>query len=101
VRKTVKWRKEEEEKLQKSKARELKAAATLYKKKMAREAKALRQIAKVQHEQERKAKADELATAHMLKKQQCEAATPQKSHNTLNTGKQAASQNAALESTKK
>jgi hypothetical protein len=58
VRKTVKRRKEEEEKLQKSKAREFKAVTILYKKKMAEEAKALRQIAKVWHEKERKAKAD-------------------------------------------
>jgi hypothetical protein len=58
VRKTVKRREEEKEKLQKSKAREFKAVTTLYKKKMAEEAKALRQIAKVRYEKERKSKAD-------------------------------------------
>jgi hypothetical protein len=43
----------------------------------------------------------ELAAARALKKQQRDAATLQKSRNTLNKGKQAASQNAALKPTKK
>jgi hypothetical protein len=43
----------------------------------------------------------ELAAACALKKQQCDAATLQKSRNTLNKGKRAASQNVALKPTKK
>jgi hypothetical protein len=42
-----------------------------------------------------------LATARALKKQRHDAATVQKSCNTQNKGKRAASQNAALKSTKK
>jgi hypothetical protein len=77
VGKTVKQREEEQEKLQKTHQRELKAAATLYKKQIAEEAKALQQIAKERSNEERKARAAELAAARALKKQQRDAATSQ------------------------
>lgn len=101
ARETVKQREEEQEKLQKTHDRELKAAATLYKKKIAEEAKALRQVAKERAAEERKAKAAELAATRALKKQQRDAATSQKSRDTLNKGKRKASQSAAPKSTKK
>jgi hypothetical protein len=101
VRETVKQREEEQQKLQKTHDRKLKTAATIYKKKMAEEAKALRQIAKEYAAEERMTRAAELAAARALKKQQHDAATSQISRNTLNKGKQKASQCAALESTKK
>jgi hypothetical protein len=51
-------------------------------KQIAEEAKALRQIAKERSNEERKARAAELAAARALKKQQRDAATSQKSRNT-------------------
>jgi hypothetical protein len=101
ARETVRQREEEQEKLQKTHDRELKAAATLYKKKMAEEAKALRQIARERAAEERKARAAELAAARALKKQQRDAATSQKSRDTLNKGKRKALQNAASNPIKK
>jgi hypothetical protein len=57
VRETVKQREEEAEKLQKEQDRDLKAAATLYKKNIAEEAKELRKIARARAAEERKARA--------------------------------------------
>jgi type IV secretory pathway VirB10-like protein len=85
----------EQEKLQKNKARELKASETLYKKKMAEEAKAERQRAKEEREKAKKARREELAAARALKQQERDAATTQKSRDTLNKGRRKASQNAA------
>jgi hypothetical protein len=101
VREMVKQHKEEQQKLQKTHDRELKAAATIYKKKMAEEAKALRQITREHAAENCKTRAAELAAARALKKQQRDAATSQISRDTLNKDKQKASQSAALESTKK
>jgi hypothetical protein len=75
MRKTVKGR-EEKEKLYKIEARELKVVATLHKKNIAEEA-------NMRHGEERKAKAYELAAARELKKQRRDAATSQKSRDTL------------------
>jgi hypothetical protein len=71
--------------------RESKAAATLYKKKQAKAAKVARQQATEEFAKAKKAKAEELATARALKKQQRNAATAEKSHDTPNRPKQKAS----------
>jgi hypothetical protein len=57
VREIVKQRKEEAEKLQKEQDCDLKAAAILYKKNIAEEAKELRKIARAYAAEERKARA--------------------------------------------
>ncbi|KAF1935331.1 hypothetical protein EJ02DRAFT_485572, partial [Clathrospora elynae] len=101
ARDAVKQHEAEQEKLQKSETRELKAAATLYKKKMAEEAKTLRQIAKERREKEKKARAEELAAARALKKQQRKATTSQKSCNTPKKAKRTASHSAAPKNTKR
>ena len=101
ARERVKQQEEEQEKLQKTHDRELKAAAILYKKKIAEEAKALRTIARERAAEERKARAAELAAARALKKQQRDAATPQNSRDTPSKGKRKASRNAAPKPTKK
>jgi hypothetical protein len=94
VRETVKQREEEAEKLQKEQDRDLKAAATLYKKNIAEEAKELRKIARARAAEERKARAAQRVTARALKKQQRDAATSQKSRDTPNKGRRAASRSA-------
>jgi hypothetical protein len=94
VRETVKQREEEAEKLQKEQDRDLKAAATLYKKNMAEEAKELRKIARARAAEERKARAAQRVAARALKKQQRDAATSQKSRDTPNKGRRAASRSA-------
>jgi hypothetical protein len=94
VRERVKQRDAEEQKLQKTRNRDLKAAATLYKKKMAEEAKVLRKIARERAAEESKARAAERVTARALKKQQRDAATSQKSRDTPSKGKQITSQSA-------
>jgi hypothetical protein len=94
VRETVKQREEEAEKLQKEQDRDLKAAATLYKKNIAEEAKELRKIARAYAAEERKARATQRVAARALKKQQRDAATSQKSRDTPNKGRRAASQSA-------
>jgi hypothetical protein len=58
--------------------KELKAATTLHKKKMAKEAKAVREIAKEARKKEREAKAEELAAARAQKQQGKEVANTQK-----------------------
>jgi hypothetical protein len=94
VRERLKQRDAEELQLQKTRDRDLKAAAILYKKKMALEAKALRAAAKKRADEERKAKAAERAAARELKKQQSNAATSQKSRDTPNKGKRITSRSA-------
>lgn len=69
----------------KSEAKQIKAAATLYERKMTEEAKTVRQLTK-----EHAAKDEELAAARALKKQQRDAATSQKPRNRANKGKRAA-----------
>jgi hypothetical protein len=49
----------------------------------------------------KKAQAEALAAERALKKQQCDAATAQKSHNTLNKRKRKASHSAAKNPTKR
>ena len=61
--------------LQKTHDRELKAAATAYKKQLAEAAKVARQHAKEERDRERKARAEELAASRALKKQRRDAAT--------------------------
>jgi hypothetical protein len=82
VRETVNQREDEAEKLQKEHNRDLKATATLYIKKMAEEAKELRNIARERAAEERKARAAERVAARALKKRQRDAATTQKSRDT-------------------
>jgi hypothetical protein len=94
----VKQDEAEQQKLQKTRDRELKAAAKLYQKQQAEAAKMARQHAKEERAKEKKARAEELAAARALQKQQREAATSQKSRDTLNKGKRKASQSAVEES---
>jgi hypothetical protein len=83
------------EQLQKAHDRELKAAATLYKKKQAEAAKAEQQKAREEAAIAQKARAEKLAAERALKKQQRDAATAQKSHDRLNKGKRKATHTAA------
>jgi hypothetical protein len=94
VRGCVKQWDADEQKLQKTRNRDLKAAATLYKRKIAEEAKVLRKIARDRAAEERKARAAERVAAHALKKQQRNAATSQKSCDTPKKGKRITSQSA-------
>ncbi|KAI8930557.1 hypothetical protein NX059_012167 [Plenodomus lindquistii] len=84
VRETVKQRDAEQEKLQKGETKELKAAATLYKKKMAEEAKVVRQLARERAAKDRKAAAQERAAARAQKQQEKEASTTKKAHDGAN-----------------
>ena len=101
AREAVTQREAEQEKLQKTEIRELKAAATLYKKRMAAEAKVARQHAKEEREKAKKARTEEVAAARALKKQQRNAATLQKSRDTPNKGKRKALQSAASKNIKR
>ncbi|RMZ66343.1 pogo transposable [Pyrenophora seminiperda CCB06] len=94
ARDAVKQREAEAEKLQKTEARELKAAATLYNKKRAEEAKAERQRTTEARKREREVKAQERAAARAQKQQEKEAATAQKLSQQANKGKRTASQSA-------
>lgn len=85
----------EELKLQKSRDRDLKAAAMLYKKQQAEAAKAAREHAAEERREAKEARAEELAAARALKKQQRDAATAQKSHDTGNRPKRKASHKAS------
>lgn len=101
ARDAVKKDEAEQLRLQKSHDRDLKAAATLYKKKLQEAAKVARQEAKEQRDRERKARAEELAASRALKKQQREAATPKKSHDTPSIPKRKASRAPASNPTKR
>jgi hypothetical protein len=94
MRECVRQRDADEQKLQKTRNRDLKAAATLYKRKIAEEAKVLRKIARNRAAEERKARAAERVAGHALKKQQRNAATSQKSCDTPKKGKQITLQSA-------
>ena len=95
MRETVKLNEAEQLQLQKTQDRELKAAAASYKKRQQEAAREARQVAKEERERERKAKAERLAASRALKKQQRDAATAQKSHDTANKSKRKASHKAA------
>jgi ATPase subunit of ABC transporter with duplicated ATPase domains len=101
ARETVKRTEAEQLPLQKTHDRELKAAATLYKKKQAEAAKVERQRAKEERDQAKKARAEELAAARALKKHQHEAVTLQKSYDTPNKATPKASHSAAKSPTKR
>jgi hypothetical protein len=101
AREAIKQHEAELEKLQKSHDRELKAAATLYKKQQAAAAKEAREIEKKERKIKAQAKAVELAAARALKKQQREAATSQISRDTLNKDKRKASRTPAKNPTKR
>jgi hypothetical protein len=87
--------------LQKTRDREAKAAATAYKKQQQKEARVAQQLAAGKRCQVKKAQAEALATKQAHKKQQREAATAQKSYDTLNKRKQKASHSAAKNLTKR
>jgi hypothetical protein len=101
AREATKRDEDERQQLQKTHDRELKAAATLYKKKQAEAAKVARQQAAEERAKAKKARAEELAAARALKKLQRDAATAQKSHDTSNTAKRKASHSAAKNPTKR
>ena len=97
----VKQREDEVIQLQKKETKELKAAATLYKKKIAEEAKALRQRRRDEHKKEREAQAQRLAAARAQKRREKEAATAQKSHDRAITSKRKASRSQKSNNTKR
>jgi hypothetical protein len=94
---------DEAEQLQLQKARdgESKAASAAYKKQLQEAAKVVQQQAKIARDAKRKARAEEQAANRALKKAQSDAATAQKSRDTLNKGKRKASHKAAKNSTKR
>lgn len=100
-REAVKQDEAERLRLQKTHDRELKAAATRYKKQQAEAAKVARQHAAEERRKAKKARAEELATARALKQQQREAATSQKSRDTPKGSKRKASHSAAKNPTKR
>ena len=77
--------------LQKTHDREIKAAAAIYKKQQAEAAKVARQHAAEERCKAEKERADKLAAARALKKQQNDTATTQKSHDTPTGRKRKAS----------
>ena len=87
--------------LQKSRDRDLKASATLYKKLQAEAAKVARLRAKEERDQAKKARAQELAARRELKKQQRDAATPRKSHDRPSKRTPTASRKAAKTKTRR
>ncbi|RAR02191.1 pogo transposable [Stemphylium lycopersici] len=86
---------------QKTRDRDLKAAAAIYKKQQAETIKVARQQAAEERRKAKKARAAELATQRALKKQQRDAATSQKSHDTSNNSKRKASHKADQNPTKR
>jgi hypothetical protein len=87
--------------LQKTHDREMKAAATAYKKQQQEEAKVARQHAAEERREAKKARAAELAAERALKKLQRDAATAEKSRDTLNNSKRKASHKASQNPTKR
>jgi hypothetical protein len=73
--------------LQKARDRDLKVAHKLCQKQQAEAVKVARQHATEERREAKKARAEELAAARELEKQQRDAATAQKSHDTLNRPK--------------
>ncbi|KAI0568627.1 hypothetical protein TUN199_11800, partial [Pyrenophora tritici-repentis] len=91
VHEQVNRQEEEAEKLQKAQTKELKAAAALYKKKIAEEAKALRESAKEARAEERKKAAEEAAARRTQKEQEKRDRDSQKALQQSQRGKRAAS----------
>jgi hypothetical protein len=90
----------EREQLQKTHDKEIKAAATLYKKQQAEAAKVARQHAAEERREAKKARAAELAAERALKKLQRDVATAEKSRDILRNSKRKASHKAARNPTK-
>ncbi|KAI0568450.1 hypothetical protein PtrCC142_012210, partial [Pyrenophora tritici-repentis] len=91
VHEQVNRQEEEAEKLQKAQTKELKAAAALYKKKIAEEAKVLRESAKEARAEERKKAAEEAAARRTQKEQEKRDRDSQKALQQSQRGKRAAS----------
>ncbi|KAF1942974.1 hypothetical protein EJ02DRAFT_344354, partial [Clathrospora elynae] len=92
ARESVKQMEKEAEKLQKAETKQLKAAATLYKKKMAEEAKAVQRMAKEAREKDRAAAAAEATASKAQKQQEKDAANTVKAVQLSQRGKRSASQ---------
>lgn len=91
-RERVKPREDEQEKLQKSNERELKAAAILYKKQQVEKKRVERELQQQERAEEKKRKAKERAELQRKKQQEKEAATTQKALQLSQRGKRTASQ---------
>jgi hypothetical protein len=91
VRERVKQQQEEAEKLQKAQTKELKAAASLYKSKIAAEAKALRETAKEARAEDRRKAAEQRAIQKEIKEQEKRDRDSQKAIQQAQRGKRAAS----------
>jgi hypothetical protein len=98
ARESVKQREDEAEKLRKAETKDLRAAASLYKRKMAEEARALREQAKEQRKKDAEAKAAEREAARAQKQQEKEAATTRKLAEQANKATRTASQSRVKES---
>jgi hypothetical protein len=101
VREAVKRDEAEQLQLQKARDRDLKEVRKLYQKLQAEAAKAARQHAAEERRKAKKVRAKALAAAWALKKLQREAATSQKSRDTLNKGKRKASRSAGNKNPKR
>jgi hypothetical protein len=98
VREDVKQQEAEEENLQKSQRKELKAAAALYKKQQLAEAKVERERIKEVKKKERKEKTEHLAASRAEKQCQKEAGNTQKALQSSQRGKRSASEKIAPKS---
>ena len=94
ARDAVKQDEAEQQQLQKTHDREIKAAAAIYKKQQAKAVKVARQHAAKERRKAEKERANKLAAAQALKKQQNDTATAQKSHDTPTGRKRKASHKA-------
>jgi membrane protein involved in colicin uptake len=92
ARESVKQREDEAEKLREAETKELKAAASLYRRNMAEEARALREQAKEQRKRDAEAKAKEREAARAQNQQEKEAATTKKLAEQANKATRTASQ---------
>jgi hypothetical protein len=101
VREAVKRGEAEQQQLQKSRDRDLKEAAMLYKKQQADAAKLARQHAAEERREAKNVRAADLAADRALRKLQRDAATAQKSHDTLNRPKRKAPHKAGQNPTKR
>jgi hypothetical protein len=95
VREGVKQQEAEEEKLQKSCCKELKAAAALYKKQQLAEAMAEQERVKIVKQREQEQKTERLAASQVKRKHQKDAANAQKALQLSQRGKKPASQKSA------
>ncbi|RMZ66324.1 pogo transposable [Pyrenophora seminiperda CCB06] len=101
ARDAVKRDEAEQQQLQKARDRDLKAAASLYRKQQQEAAKVARQKAAEERRELKKARAAELAAERALKKQQRDAATAEISLNGANTSKRKVSRSSAKNQTKR